>query len=196
MVYQITREQFALTGPPTYTMGPAGTFATARPTRIRAARVIAANTAAQPVQIVPAEKYVQMVTDQTVTGMFADLMCCDYASPAANLWLHPAPVTGGLIELWSLKPLANFATMADVLALPPGYIEFLKSNLAVTLAPAFAGAKLTAETVALAQSTKAGLAKLYRQTLGDPFEPPYAPPPPQTFLSPNMIPPPGAAPGR
>jgi hypothetical protein len=177
MVYQITKETFSLTGPATYTMGPAGTFATPRPTRIRAAVVIAANSASQAVQIVPAEKYAQMVQDRTLTGIFADVMTCDYASPAANLFLNPAPVTGGTLELWSLKPLANFAAMGDTVSLPPGYLEFLKSNLAVILAPAFAGAKLTPETVALAQSTKAGLAKLYRQTLGDPFEPAYPPPP-------------------
>jgi hypothetical protein len=189
MVYQITKETFSLTGPATYTMGPAGTFATVRPTRIRAAVVIAADSASQPIQIVPAEKYAQMVEDRTLTGLFADVMTCDYASPAVNIFLNPAPVTGATLELWSLKPLSNFAAMSDTVSLPPGYLQFLKTNLAVVLAPAFAGAKLTNETLSLAQSSKAGLAKLYRQTLGDPFEPPFAPPPPQTFLSPQVIPP-------
>ncbi len=181
MVYQLTHEYLALTGAATYTLGPAGTLATVRPVRIRAAAVIAANSASQAVAILPAEKYAQAVLDRTLIGLFADVMACDYATPLANLYLNPAP-TAGQLELWSVKPLANFAAMTDVLTLPVGYIEFLKSNLAVRLAPAFAGAKLTQETAALAQSTRAGLAKLYRQTLGDPFEPPYVPPTPQQYM--------------
>ena len=181
MVYQITHETFTLTGPATYTMGPAGTFATVRPTRIRAATVIAANSASQGVAVVPAEKYTQVVVDRTAAGVFAEFLTCDYASPACNLYLNPAPVSGSL-ELWSIKPLANFATMGDTVSLTPGYLELLKTNLAVNLAPAFGDAKLTQETVALAQSTRACLAKLYRQTLGDPFEPPYAPPVPQQYM--------------
>jgi hypothetical protein len=188
MVYQITRESFPLTGPASYTMGPAGTFATPRPVRIRAAVTIAADSASQAVRVLPAEKYTEAVVDRTATGVFADVLTCDYASPEATIWLNPAPVTGATIELWSIKPLANFATITDVLSLPQGYIEFLKSNLAVVLAPAFAGSKLTQETIALAQATRAGLAKLYRQTLGDPFEPPYAPPTPQQYMPMQQMP--------
>jgi len=169
LVYQITHEVFNVTGPASYTIGVSGTFNTARPTRIRAAVSLAANSAAQPVRIVSAEQFAQ-VEDRTAAGVFADVLACDYANPIATIYLNPAPVTGGTLELWSIKPLANFATVGDAIALPPGYLEYLKSNLAVILAPAFAGAILTPATVALAQSTKAGLAKLYRQTLGDPLE--------------------------
>lgn len=168
LVYQITDELFSLTGPASYTMGPAGVWATVRPLRIRAAMVLAANLASKPVKIVDAEEFSQ-VFDRSAVGLFAQVLTCDYAAPAATIRLNPAPVTGSQLELWSVKPLTNFATITDVLALPQGYLEFLKYNLAVALAPAFADAKLTPETVQLAQSTMAGLQTLAMETLGDPL---------------------------
>lgn len=168
LVFQITDETFPLTGPPNYAMGPIGTFATVRPLRIRAAKVRAANGATRPVRIVDAEEF-SAVFDSTAIGLFAQVLMCDYAAVVSNIWLNPAPVTGGTLELWSIKPLASFATLTDVLTLPPGYLEFLKSNLAVRLAPAFADAKLTAETAELAQSTMAALQTLAMETLGDPL---------------------------
>ena len=164
LVYQITHELFTLTGAVSYTMGPAGVFVSPRPLRIRGAATIATNQATYPTRVVPAEVYAT-IRDRSATGLFARFLCCDYASPAATLFLNPAPGAGQL-ELWSLKALANFSAITDTVSLPPGYLEFLKSNLALALAPTFADAKLTPETVALAQSTMAGLAKLAADTLG------------------------------
>lgn len=188
MVYQVVQDVVTMTGAPAYIIGPGGTVPTVRPTRIRAAIVIAADGASQPVQILPIEQYAKQVGDRTAAGVFADVMTCDYAAPSANIRLSPMPIATTTLELWSIKPLANFVGMTDVLSLPAGYIEFLKSNLAVVLAPAFAGTKLTQETITLAQTTRAGLAKLYRQTLGDPFEPPYAPPTPQQYMPMQQMP--------
>jgi hypothetical protein len=168
LVFQITDETFSLTGPALYTIGPAGTWATVRPLRIRAAMGRASNGASRLVRIVDAEEYSTMF-DGTATGLFAQVLTCDYAAPEATIRLNPAPVTGGTLELWSIKPLVNFATITDVLALPQGYLEFLKYNLAVALAPAFADAKLTQETAELAQSTMAALQTLAMETLGDPL---------------------------
>jgi hypothetical protein len=177
LVYQIVDETFTLTSPSSYTIGPSGTFNTVRPTRIRAATVLATNNASRPVKIVSAEEFAQ-VFDRSATGLFAQVAMCDYASPLATIRLNPAPVSGSL-ELWSIKPLANFATMGDTVSLTPGYLELLKTNLAVNLAPAFGDAKLTQETVALAQSTMAALADLAKETLGDPDHTPQPPQPVQ-----------------
>lgn len=170
MILQIAHETFAVTGAQSYTMGPAATFNTARPIRIRAAAVIAPTGASQGVRVLTAEQFAAEVEDRTAVGAFADRLTCDYVAPISTLYLNPAPGLGQL-ELWSLKALTNFAAMTDAVTLAQGYLEYLKFNLAVNLAPAFAGAKLTDSVVAKAQATKAGLRDLYRRTLGDPLEP-------------------------
>jgi hypothetical protein len=166
LIYQVTHETFNLTGPATYTMGPTGTFNTVRPEKLRAAVTLASNNASQPCEIVSAEKF-SAIPDRSMTGLFAEWICCDYADPISNLFLWPAPVTGGSLELWSLKPLTDFMTIGDTVVLPAGYLAYLKFNLAVAIAGQFAGAKLTEATIASAQQTKMGLAKLHMETIGE-----------------------------
>lgn len=166
LIFQITHETFPLTGPATYTIGPAATFNTTRPEKIRAAAVLTATNDSQPIDIVSAEKF-ETIEDRSATGMFADMLTCDYAAPVATIYLWPAPVTGNTLELWSLKPLATFATIGDTIALPVGYQAYLKYNLAIAIAGQFAGSKLTDTIVEMAKTTKADLANLHTQILGE-----------------------------
>jgi hypothetical protein len=165
MILQTTHETFVLTGPATYTIGPTGTFNTVKPEKIRAATVLTANNTSQPIEIVTDAKF-SGIEDRSVVGTFADMLLCDYVQPIANLYLWPAP-TGGTLELWSIKPLAYFVATTDTVSLTPGYIAFLKYNLAIAIQGAFAGSHIPDWLPGLATSTKAGLAKLHMETLGE-----------------------------
>jgi len=178
-IYQMVREVFVLTGMPSYTIGASATFNTTRPEKIRAAAVISTN-GSMPCQVVSAEKFSSII-DRSATGAFADFVCCDYDFPISTIYLWPAPASGSL-ELWSYKPLTGFVALTDTVNFPPGYLECLKFNLAVVIAPMFPGARLAQTIPAKAQMAKASLGALNAVTIGNPA-PPMTPVPLQQPLT-------------
>ena len=167
-IYQEVREQFPLNGSPSYTMGTGGTFNTTRPIKLRAAGVTATD-GSKPAEICQSERF-ERILDRSVTGAFIDLLTCDYASPIATIYVWPAPATGTL-ELWSYKPLTQFAALTDTVTFPPGYLATLKYNLAVALVSEFPGAVLDQWVMQKAIETRAALAALNMQTIGAPTPP-------------------------
>jgi hypothetical protein len=167
-VFSIVRDALTLTGATAYTIGTGATFNTARPEKIRSAAVIVSG-GSMPCQVVSPEKFSEII-DRTVTGAFADFLCCDYAFPTANIYLWPAPASGTL-ELFSVKPLAAVANLSDTISFPPGYETAIKYNLAVVLATELPGAKLTDATLKLAETTKAAVGAMNAAALGAPGPP-------------------------
>jgi hypothetical protein len=165
-ILQLTRDALTLTGPASYTIGAGATFNTVKPERIRAAVVLTANNTSQPVEIVSDTKWAT-IEDRSVVGTFADMLLCDYVYPVATIYLNPAP-TGGTLELWSIKPLPYFVAPTDAVSLNPGYVAFLKFNLAILIQGNFKGSTLPDWLLQEAGATKAGLMKLHMDTLGEP----------------------------
>lgn len=174
-VYFIVRDALTLTGATTYTIGTGGTFNVARPEKIRSAAVIVA-TGSMRCEVVSPEKFSEIV-DRTVTGSFADFLCCDYAFPIANLYIWPAPASGTL-ELFSIKPLTAVAALSDTVSFPPGFETAIKLNLAVILAGELPGSNLSETTIQAAKDAKAALAGMNAMALGTP-RPPASPGPQQ-----------------
>ena len=91
--------------------------------------------------------------------------------PGATITLWPAANTGGTLNLWSYKPLTGVVYLSDPIVFPPGYLEVLKFNLAVSLASEFPMAVLDPWVGQKAMETKARLAQLNAVTIGAPNAP-------------------------
>ena len=83
----------------------------------------------------------------------------DEAYPLINIRVFPTPATSpGSVELAYWTPITQFATVGDVLALPPGWFQMLYTNLAVLMYPKYTRVGgLSPELAALAQNSKASL---------------------------------------
>lgn len=127
-VFNLTRETFPLNGSAFYTIGPSGGMATVKPIKIEAANVVLANGASHSIRVVPVEEW-NSVPDKTATGLFAEVLYYDDNFPNATFYMHPKP-TGGTIELYSYKPLAQFVNLTDPLNLAPGYLRLLRYGIA------------------------------------------------------------------
>ena len=166
-VYQITRETFPLTGLLSYTIGTGGTFNTPRPVKIETASVIDSAGAGRPVKLGTVEEWVSYA-DKTRSGVYADLLYFDGAYPQATIYLIPKPQTGSSLELYSYKPLVQFATLTDTIALPPGYERALIMALALELWNQYRQGDPPASLVAKAQEAKQSIFGLNQAILGPP----------------------------
>jgi hypothetical protein len=162
-IYQISRDQLTLTGLETYTMGPGGTLATTRPTRITAASAQTTAGTSNDVAIVDANAWSARVYDIAETGLFVELLFPDYAFPLVTLRTWPRPPTGSLI-LYSFKPLTEFATLSSVASFPPGYEEAVVYNLATLIAPQF-NKRPTEDVINIADRSRLAISKTNAQLL-------------------------------
>jgi hypothetical protein len=78
--------------------------------------------------------------------------------------MYPVPSTASTINLYSRKPLTNFASLTDNLTLPPGYERALKYSLAVELAPEYQ-VSAGQDVIALAIAAKASLKRTNKRPL-------------------------------
>src|SRR4030095_5092996 len=127
-IYQEAKDTIPLTGATNYPLAT-------RPVRITSAQVNYSGISF-PVAIVPSQVWTQP-KDRTATSKFAKELYSDGAFPTGNVSLWPAPTTGSTLELFSLKPLTQFASLGDTISLPPGYEQALRFALAGVLAPEY-----------------------------------------------------------
>ena len=166
-VYQMTREVFPLTGAASYMIGTGQVFNTARPTKIESALCVDSAGAIRRVDLATVEEW-GSYTDKTRTGLFADLLWYDNGFPAATIWLAPKPVTGTSLELYSYKPLTQFASLAATVALPPGYERALIHALALEVWPQFRQGDPPPSLASLAADAKTAIFGLNQAILGSP----------------------------
>lgn len=155
-VYQEVHEMIPLTGSVNYPLG-------VRPVRITSAQVHYSGISF-PVAIVTSQQWA-LPKDRTATSKFAKELYYDGAYPVGNVSLWPAPGTGSTLELFSLKPLAQFASLADTIQLPPGYEQALRFALAGVLAPEY-GSAMPPEYAAAAAEAKASVGAMNAAVLG------------------------------
>jgi len=161
-IYEIIRDATPLTGVESYVL-------TTRPVRIKSGSVVAANGVAQPVEIVSAERWAG-ITDRTRTGVYADVLFCDFGLAVCTVRLSPKPSTGTL-ELWVYRALASVGALSTSFSLPPGYLRALRLNLAVELASEF-GRPVSESLTATAQEAKSAITNLNSFVLGEQTAPP------------------------
>lgn len=166
-VYQITRETFPLTGVLSYTIGTGGVLNTARPVKIESATVIDSAGAGRPVKLGTVEEWTSYA-DKSRTGVYADLLWCDGAYPLSTIYLIPKPQTGSTLELYSYKPLVQFATLSDTVSLPPGYERALIMALAIEVWNQYRQGDPPQSLLLKAQEAKQSVFGLNQAILGPP----------------------------
>jgi hypothetical protein len=157
-VYQVARDVIPLSGAASYTIA-------VRPVKLKSAHVTSAGVS-MPVEIVTSERWSRF-KDRTRTGLFADELYWDGAYPNGMLSLWPNP-TAGSLEVYSIKPLTQFASQSETINLPPGYEHALRLGLASMLAPEY-GAVLSPELEKNAAEAKTSIATLNTQVVGPPL---------------------------
>jgi len=144
-MYGRTRTTWTLTsGVSTYSVGDGATVNVARPTGTEAIDNLGYVDTSQS----PAMEYLlgRPLTEDAWAGIAQKAFQATYPSvwyydptfPTGTLTCWPVPTSSSLQGvLYTPTPLAEFSALTDVVSLPPGYRRFLRTNLAVELAPAF-----------------------------------------------------------
>lgn len=143
MVFTIRIDAYPLTaGLQSYTIGPSGANITAaRPTRIEEANIII-NTVT-PVVRTPLELLndaqwsairVQSIPNALPLKLYYD-GGFDASSGFATLFLWPGPVASYQLELFTWQQLTSFANQTTAYNFPPGYVQWMRKQLAVEIAP-------------------------------------------------------------
>jgi hypothetical protein len=156
-IYQETKDSIPLTGAFSYVIPGV------RPVRITAAQCFY-SFISFPVAIVTSQQWSQP-KERTISSHFAKELYYDGGFPTPTISLHPAPGAGTTLELFSLKPLVQFASLGDIINLPPGYEQALRYGLAGVLAPEY-GSALPAEYQQQAAQATSAIAAMNTATLG------------------------------
>lgn len=138
LVYATQDQQVSLVqGQASYTVGPSGTaLVTARP--IDVVRFYArASNYDYYVKKVGNEEYATLVS-KTSSSDFPTHAFYDPTYPNGTIYIYPVPVSSAnYLRFVTWVQLTQFTATTDALALPPGYLEALTTNLAVVLAPEY-----------------------------------------------------------
>ena len=164
MLYHVQREQFTcVPGRNPHTIGLGGDFNTTVPVHIEAATVTVGGVD-YPIIKIDYDDYA-VIKLKTLQNVYPEYMYFDRNSPVlGNLYMYPVPSNASTINLYSRKPLTQFASLTDSMSLPVGYARALKYCLAVELAPEY---QVSAgnDVIELAISAKAALKRTNRRPL-------------------------------
>jgi hypothetical protein len=133
------------------------------PVLLRSASMVTAQNLRIPIDIINSTEYAAIL-ERGQAAQIVRKLYCDYAWPTASLFVSPVPNAGGSIEYWAWYALNAFLTQQDQVSFPPGYIQALRYNLAVAIAPEF-GMAPDAAVAAIAGQSKAALRALNAQYL-------------------------------
>lgn len=142
-IYKLLRtEQVLAQGTASYTLGSGGAINIVRPVWLQDAGLILDNTAA-----VPEERPIKILTDdewarlpnKTQTGIVGSVYCnFDWAAGLALVSVYPVPDSATTtLVLYTPVALTEFADLVTDYTFPPGYRRFLRTNLALELAPEY-----------------------------------------------------------
>ena len=114
-------------------------MATADPIRITAWRSQSGNFANSG-QCIPFEQFEATVKDPlSTTSVLAQVVAADGNIPSKNIRVFPVPATSpGALILDYFGKMTQFAAVSDALAFGPGYEQFIRKDLAITMYPAYA----------------------------------------------------------
>lgn len=162
VIYSKIREPFNLVaGQQSYTFGIGGNFNSSRPQLIENAGIIAPGTNPATevgMRIINKDEFAQIMlkSQQSTIPLF---LYNDDQYPLANINLWPVPSAITQLILYSWKPLSQFATLDDVISLPPGYARMLRFNFAMELAPEY-GKEISQSAMAIAVKSKANVKRM------------------------------------
>lgn len=120
----------------TYTVGPSGGVVTTRPVDVDGSSYIDYQGVSYPLMVATLADYNQIPVKTLIAGIPNEMYVLPNM-PNITLQLWPVPSATMTLNLWSNKLLQSFATLTDVLTLPPGYARMLAFCLAEEIAPEY-----------------------------------------------------------
>lgn len=129
-----------------------------RPVRIESASVAAGGIDSQ-LELVDSAGW-ESTPEKQAQSVYVRRLFCDYAYPAASVYIAPIPRLGGQLEMWVYVPITQFATLATVVDLPPGYEMAVRYNFAIALLPEYPRSQVDPTLPAQAQAYKASIVQL------------------------------------
>ncbi len=169
-LYTDTRAQFQLVaGQQDYDLGPtAAAFIAPRPVLIQTASIILNGTSIRFLMNMLTAKQWAMIPEKSLTGILPTDFYQDGDFPNVGLHVAPIPNANIQMELYYWAALTQFASLAALLSMPPGYLDALKYTLMLHLSPAY-NKPIDPSILALAQSKKAAIQSLNAQILSGSF---------------------------
>ena len=132
-VYSIRQENFPITANvASYTVGPAATWNTTRPTRILNAF---ARYQGVDYPVTPIDRLQYDPIPYKTTGGIPLVLFYDRAYPQGTVTLYPVPNLAMTLYFDSYLQIQSFADKDASISLPPGYARALIFNLACEIAP-------------------------------------------------------------
>lgn len=160
MIYNNVQEVFNFTsGQQSYTIGTGGNFNTTRPVDVTAAYVRDTNGNDIPVSVVDYETYSQIIS-KPIQATIPLAVYYNASYPLSTLTFWPIPTnTSYTFVLWSWKLLTSFTSLSDTVSMPPGYEQYIETNLAARICVAF-NRPIPPELLAWATESKAALKRI------------------------------------
>lgn len=140
MIYTINITKFSFTpGVQSYTLGSTGTWSMARPIRIESmsVEIQTANPVLEiPIPMLRDEEW-QDLTVKNLSSTYPLGVYDDGGFPNRTLSFWPIPAEADKAVIYSWAAISRFAAVTDTVSLPPGYERFLRTALAIDLAPSY-----------------------------------------------------------
>lgn len=157
MCYQELQESLALTaGTSSYTIGSGGAFNTTRPIKIVSAFTRDSSSYDYNIEIINDAAY-NFIVSKTQGETYPSYLYYDHAYVAGvgTINLYPEPSAGLTLYISSLKQLTQFATIGEVVVLPPGYQRAIESNFAIEAAAGYI--PVSKEVIQIAKESKSAI---------------------------------------
>jgi hypothetical protein len=140
------------------TLGPTGDFVGNRPVLVDDATYFKAGTVSYGIKIINQQQY-NGIAVKTVTSTYPQVLYVNMGFPDITLTVYPKPTQDLEWHIVSVQELDQPATLATVLAYPPGYLRAFTYNLAMEIAPEF-GVEPSPQVQRIAMTSKRNLKRI------------------------------------
>jgi hypothetical protein len=137
----------------TRSLGPSGDYVTTRPQDILGAYVVY-STSSIPVRVITAQEW-DSIPLKTATATFPNRLYYEPQMPNGVAYLYPVPSASSTLHVRTKVPFTSFASAGGAVELPPGWLEALANNLAISVAPEYEVDPINPAVIAAAKSSKA-----------------------------------------
>lgn len=147
------------------TLGPSGSLVRLNGTAVRPILVDDATYFRDPqtnvsygIKLINQQQY-DGIAVKTVTSTYPQVMFVNMTYPDIDIYLYPKPTRLLEFHFISVQELSEPATLATILAFPPGYLRAFTYNLAMEIAPEF-GVEPSEQVKRIAMTSKRNLKRI------------------------------------
>jgi len=144
----------------TRTLGPTGDFVGNRPILVDDATYFrdATTNVSYGIKLINQQQY-DGIAVKTVTSTYPQVMFVNMTYPNITMTIYPKPTRVLEWHIVSVNKLSEPATLATILAFPPGYLRAFTYNLAMEIAPEF-GVEPSEQVKRIAMTSKRNLKRI------------------------------------